>query len=101
MNFFGESHRYGWHHSRLKSYAPFRFTSSNIISYNSNDHYTVHVENLLIADRKEKQLTIEQGNYHNGVPAIPVVVDADWSKCSHKYLYNASYGIGVIFGASN
>ena len=57
-------------------------------------------ENLLIAGRKEKQLVIEQGNYHNGVPAITVVVDAGWNKRSHKHSYNANSGIGVIFGAA-
>ena len=126
------------------------FTSSNIISYSSSDHYTVNVgavlgqiatgggadhlmeqlacvqvsslssksfinmecrmgdvfeamvgENLLIAGRKEKQLAIEQGNYHNRVPAITVVVYAGWSKRSHKHSYNANSGVDVIFGAAN
>ena len=54
-------------------------------------------KNSLIGGRKEKQLAIEQGNYHNGVPAITVVVDAD---CSHKHSYNGNSGIGVIFRAA-
>ena len=54
-------------------------------------------ENLLIAGQKEKQLAIEQGNYHNGVPATTVVVDGGWSKRSHKNSYNANSGVGVIF----
>ena len=29
-------------------------------------------ENLLTGGQKEKQLAIEQGNYHNGIPAIIV-----------------------------
>ena len=57
-------------------------------------------ESLLIAGQMEKQLTIEQENYHNGVPAITVVVDAGWSKRSHKYSYNANSGFGVMFGAA-
>ena len=57
-------------------------------------------ENLLIAGQKEKQLIIEQENYHNGVPAITVVVDDGWSKHSHKYSYNANSGFGVIIGAA-
>ena len=57
-------------------------------------------ENLLIAGQKEKQLATEQGNYHNGVPAITVVVDGGWSKRSHKHSYNANSGVGVIFGAA-
>ena len=57
-------------------------------------------QNLLIAGQKERQLAIEQGNYHSGVPAITVVVDAGWSKRSHKHSYNANSGVGVIFGAA-
>ena len=57
-------------------------------------------ETLLIAGQKEKQLAIEQGNYHNGTPAITVVVDGGWSKHSHKHTYNANSGVGVIYGAA-
>ena len=57
-------------------------------------------ENLLIAGQKEKQLAIQQENYHNGVPAITVVVDGGWSKSSHKHSYNANSGVGMIFGAA-
>ena len=55
---------------------------------------------LLTAGQVEKQLAIERGSYHNGVPAITVVVDAGWSKRSHKHSYNANSGVGVIFGAA-
>ena len=58
-------------------------------------------ENLLIGDQKEKQLAIQQESYHNGVPAITVVVDSGWSKRSYKHSYNANSGVGVIFGAAN
>ena len=54
-------------------------------------------KNLLIASQKEKQLVIEQENYHNGIPAIAVVVDGGWSKRSHKH---SNSGIGVIFGTA-
>ena len=40
-------------------------------------------ENLQIAGQKETQLGIEQGNYHNRIAAITVVVDICWSKHSH------------------
>ena len=56
-------------------------------------------ENLLNAGQKEKQLVIEQKNYHNRVLAI-TVVDAGWSKCSHKYFYNANSGVEVIVSAA-
>ena len=55
---------------------------------------------LLTAGQVERRLAIEKGNYHNGVPAITVVVDAGWSKRSHKHSYNANSGVGVIFGAA-
>ena len=34
------------------------------------------------------------------MPAITVVVDAGWSKRSHKHSYNVKSGMGVIFGAA-
>ena len=55
---------------------------------------------LLAAGQVERRMAIAQGNYHNGVPAITVVVDAGWSKRSHKHSYNANAGVGVIFGAA-
>ena len=45
--------------------------------------------------KTRKQHIIEKGSYHQGVPAITVVVDGGWSKCTHKHSYN---GVGVIFG---
>ena len=45
-------------------------------------------------------MAIEKGNYHNGLPAITVVVDAGWSKRSHKHSYNVNSGVGVIFGTA-
>ena len=47
---------------------------------------------------KEKRLAEERGDYHEGVPAITVIVDAGWSKRSHKHTYNAKSGVGVIIG---
>ena len=32
-------------------------------------------EKVLIASQKEKQLASQQENYHNGVPAITVVIE--------------------------
>ena len=127
----------------------FRFTSSEVTSYSTTNHYTVNIgatlgqivtgggadhlkeqlaciqvpslssptfinlehtmgtafeatvsTQLLTAGQMERQLAIAQGNYHNGVPAITVVVDTGWSKRSHKHSYNANSGVGVIFGAA-
>ena len=152
INFLGESHRYGLASVMVcqcsKCSMLFRFTTSEVTSYSTTNHYTVNIgatlgqiatgggadhlkeqlaciqvpslstpsfinlersmgttfeaivsTQLLTAGKMERQLAIAQGNYHNGVPAITVVVDAGWSKRSHKHSYNANSGVGVIFGA--
>ncbi len=48
--------------------------------------------------REERQLAMERGEYHEGVPAITEVVDGGWSKISHKHSYNANSGVGIILG---
>ena len=50
------------------------------------------------AGREEKQLAIARGEYHDGVPAITVIVDGGWRKRSHKHSYNANSGVGIIIG---
>ena len=55
-------------------------------------------QQLLSAGKQERQLAVLNGCYHNGVPAITVVVDAGWSQRSHKYSYNVKSGVGVIQG---
>ena len=57
-------------------------------------------QQLLSAGKQERQLAVLNGCYHNGVPAITVVVDAGWSKRSHKHSYNIKSGVGVIFGTA-
>ncbi len=47
---------------------------------------------------EEKWLAIERGEYHEGIPAITVIVDGGWSKRSHKHSYNANSGFGIILG---
>ena len=34
-----------------------------------------------------------------GIPSITVICDGGWSKRTHKHLYNAMGGVGVIIGA--
>ena len=53
---------------------------------------------MLEAGKEEKRLAEEKGDYHQGVPAITVIVDGGWSKRSHKHLYNAKSGVGIIIG---
>ena len=40
----------------------------------------------------------EKGGYHEGVPAVMVIVDGGWSKRSHHHSCNAKSGAGVIIG---
>ena len=45
-----------------------------------------------------KAIAIANGRYHQGVPAITVIIDGGWSKRSHKHSYNAKSGVGIIIG---
>ena len=44
----------------------------------------------------EKTIAISQNRYHQGVPAIMVIVDGSWSKRYYKHSYNAKSGVGII-----
>ena len=46
------------------------------------------------AGEEERELAIERNEFDENVPAIPVVVDAGWSKRSHKHSYNENSGVG-------
>ena len=50
------------------------------------------------AGEEERQLAIERGDYHQGVPAITVILDGGWSKRSHGHSYNANSGVAIITG---
>ena len=47
---------------------------------------------------EEKRIAEEKGSFHEGVPAITVIVDGGWSKRSHKHSYNAKSGVSIIIG---
>ena len=53
---------------------------------------------MIEAGKEEKCLAEERGSYHDGVPAICVIVVGGWSKRSHKHSYNANSGVGIILG---
>ena len=55
-------------------------------------------ESMKQAADEEKRLAISKESYHDRVPAISVVVDAGWSKRSHKHSYNAKSGVGIAVG---
>ena len=48
------------------------------------------------AGNEERAIAIANGRYHQGVPAITVIIDGGWSKRSHKHSYNAKSGVGII-----
>ena len=50
------------------------------------------------AGREERELAMNRGDYHEGIPAITVIVDGGWSKRSHRHSYNANSGVGIIIG---
>ena len=57
-------------------------------------------ESMAEAGREEKRLAELRNAYHEGVPAITVIVDGGWSKRSHKHSYNANSGVALIIGAA-
>ena len=50
------------------------------------------------AGAEEKRLAKERGDYHEGVPAVTVIIDGGWNKRSHKHSYNANSGVAMIIG---
>ena len=60
--------------------------------------WTALEESMLAAGKEEKQIAIKNEQYHQGIPAITVIVDGGWCKRTHKHSYNALSGVGVIFG---
>ena len=55
-------------------------------------------EEMIKAGKEEKRLAEQRNDFHQGVPAITVIVDGGWSKRSHKHSSNAKSGVAVIFG---
>ena len=43
--------------------------------------------------KKKDSNNIANNSYHQEVPAVTVVVDAGWSKHTHKHSYNAKLGV--------
>ena len=53
---------------------------------------------ILEAGQEERRLALERGDFHEGVPAITVVVDGGWSKRTHKHTYNGQGGVAIVVG---
>ena len=52
-------------------------------------------QSMTSAGKEEREI---DNSYHQGVPAITVIVDDGWSKRTHKYSYNAKSGVAIIIG---
>ena len=55
-------------------------------------------ETMLEAGKEERRLAIERNDFHQGIPAVTVIVDGGWSKRSHRHSYNAKSGVAIIIG---
>ena len=55
-------------------------------------------ESMKVANQEERAIAISKGRYHQGVPAITVIVDGGWSKRCHRHSYNAKSGVEIIIG---
>ena len=53
---------------------------------------------MKITGEEERALAIANNSYHQGVPAITVIVDGGWCKRTHRHTYNAKSGVGIIIG---
>ena len=55
-------------------------------------------DSMKSAGELERAIAISRNRYHQGIPAITVILDGGWSKRSHKHSYNAKSGVGIIIG---
>ncbi len=53
---------------------------------------------MLEAGMEERRLAEQRNEYHEGIPAITVIIDGGWSKMAHKHSYNAPGGVGIVVG---
>ena len=53
----------------------------------------------IVEGREEKRLAEERGDYHEGVPAITVIVNGGWSKRSLCHSYNPKLGVAIVIGS--
>jgi len=60
--------------------------------------WTLLEEPMKLAGKEERTIAITQSRFHQGIPAITVILDGGWSKHSHKHSYNAKSGVGIIVG---
>ena len=50
------------------------------------------------AGKEERDIAIANNSYHQGIPAVTVIIDGGWSKHTHKHPYNANSGVAIIIG---
>ena len=51
---------------------------------------------MLEVEKEERELAMEHGDFHQGVPAIAVLNRSGWGKHSYKHSYSANSTVGVI-----
>ena len=55
-------------------------------------------ESMTSAGKEERDIAIANNSYHQGIPAVTVIVDGGWSKRTHKHSYNSKSGVAIIIG---
>ena len=82
---------------RINGCARCTFTDKEGIYDNRETNWpALFEESMQQAGAEEKAIAISNERYHQGMPAITVIIDGGWSKRSHKHSYNAKSGVGII-----
>ena len=42
-------------------------------------------QSMMEAGQREREIDIQKGNFHEGVPTYNIIVDGGWSKRAHKH----------------
>ena len=55
-------------------------------------------QSMTSSGKEERDIVSANNSYHQGIPAVTVIVDGGWSKRTHKHSYNAKSGVAIIIG---
>ena len=87
---------------RINGNARCTFTDEEGIYDNRETNWPVVVrtfeESMRQASAEEKAIVTSNERYHQGIPAITVIIDMGWSKRFHKHSYNAKSGVSIFIG---
>ena len=70
----------------------------NVEKRNGQWWWALFKDSMQQAGTEEKAIAISIERYHQGIPAITVIIDGGWSKHYHKHSYNAKSEVGIITG---